>query len=180
VIYVTQDYREAMALGRRVAVLRDGRLAQVADPVTVYGEPANVEVARLFGDPTINLYPCRPEAAAGGVSVELFGGRVPLAAAAASLAGRELLVGVRAEDVDVALDPVPGAVPVELDAVTPLNVRAVLYLRARDGKELLATVTEDDAGRFGRGHRPAWARLSPDRFLLFDRATGDRLLPAAA
>jgi hypothetical protein len=41
-------------------------------------------------------------------------------------------------------------------------------------------VTEDDAERFGRGHRPAWARLSPDRFLLFDRATGSRLLPAAA
>ena len=60
--------------------------------------------------------------------------------------------------------------------MTPLNVRAVLYLRARDGNELLATVTEDDAERFGRGHRPAWARLSPDRFLLFDRVTE----PAAA
>ena len=62
----------------------------------------------------------------------------------------------------------PGAVPAELDAVTPLNVRAVLYLRGRDGKELLATVAEDDALRFGRGHRPVWARLRPERFLAFD------------
>ena len=64
VIYVTQDYKEAMALGRRIAVLRGGRFEQVADSVAVYDEPANVEIARLFGDPTINLYPCQPEAEA--------------------------------------------------------------------------------------------------------------------
>jgi multiple sugar transport system ATP-binding protein len=180
VIYVTQDYKEAMALGRRIAVLRGGRFEQVAGSVSVYDEPANVEIARLFGDPTINLYPCRPEAGAGGASVDLFGQRVALGPQAASAAGREVLVGIRAEDIEVGLESRPDGIPVELDAVTPLNVRAVLYLRARDGNELLATVTEDDAGRFGRGHRPAWARLSPDRFLLFDRATGSRLLPAAA
>ena len=61
-----------------------------------------------------------------------------------------------------------------------LDVRAVLYLRSQDGKELLATVAEDDALRFGRGHRPVWARLAPERFLAFDPASGARLAPAAA
>ena len=171
VIYVTQDYREAMALGRRIAVLRQGRFEQVGPPASVYAEPANVEIARLFGDPTINLFPCRPESGA----VQLFGERLPLGAAMASLAGREVVMGIRAEDIEVALEPVPGAVPAELDAVTPLNVRAVLYLRSRDGKELLATVAEDDALRFGRGHRPVWAKLRPERFLAFDATTGARL-----
>jgi multiple sugar transport system ATP-binding protein len=171
VIYVTQDYREAMALGRRIAVLRGGRFEQIGAPASVYAEPANVEIARLFGDPTINLYPCRPQAGA----VELFGERVPLDRSMASLAGRDVLMGIRAEDIEIALEPMPGAVPAELDAVTPLNVRAVLYLRSRDGKELLATVAEDDALRFGRGHRPVWARLRPERFLAFDAATGARL-----
>jgi multiple sugar transport system ATP-binding protein len=180
VIYVTQDYKEAMALGRRIAVLRGGRFEQVAAPPAIYGEPANVEIARLFGDPTINLYPCRPQGQGGEASVELFGDRLPLQGAAGHLAGREVLLGVRAEDVEVTLEPVPGAVPVELDAVTPLNVRAVLYLRTRDGKELLATVAEDDAPRFGRGHRSVWARVAPDRLLMFDPASGARLLPAAA
>ena len=69
VIYVTQDYREAMALGRRIAVLRNGKFEQIAAPPTVYSQPANLEIARLFGDPTINLFPCRPQA--GGL--ELFG-----------------------------------------------------------------------------------------------------------
>ena len=176
VIYVTQDYREAMALGRRIAVLRNGRFEQVAAPPTVYGEPANLEIARLFGDPTINLFPCRPQAD----GVELFGQRLPLHGGLAALAGRDVVVGIRAEDIEIALEPVPGAVPVDLDAVTPLNVRAVLYLRSRDGKELLATVAEDDALRFGRGHRPVWARLAPERFLAFDAASGARLVPAAA
>ena len=170
VIYVTQDYREAMALGRRIAVLRGGRFEQVAAPPEIYGEPANVEIARLFGDPTINLYRCRPQDGA----VQLFGDRVRVDGMGA-LSGREVLIGIRAEDVEVATEPVPDAVPAELDAVTPLNVRAVLYLRGRDGAELLATVAEDDALRFGRGHRAVWARLRPERFLAFDPATGARL-----
>ena len=170
VIYVTQDYREAMALGRRIAVLRGGRFEQVAAPPEIYGEPANVEIARLFGDPTINLYRCRPQDGA----VQLFGDRVRVDGMG-GLSGREVLIGIRAEDVEVATEPVPDAVPAELDAVTPLNVRAVLYLRGRDGAELLATVAEDDAMRFGRGHRAVWARLRPERFLAFDPATGARL-----
>ncbi len=170
VIYVTQDYREAMALGRRIAVLRGGRFEQVAVPETIYADPANVEIARLFGDPTINLYRCRPQDGA----VELFGDRVRVDGMG-GLSGREVLVGIRAEDVEVATEPVPDAVPAELDAVTPLNVRAVLYLRGRNGEELLATVAEDDALRFGRGHRAVWARLRPERFLAFDPATGARL-----
>ena len=170
VIYVTQDYREAMALGRRIAVLRGGRVEQVAAPPEIYGDPANVEIARLFGDPTINLYRCRPQDGA----VQLFGDRVRVDGMG-GLSGREVLIGIRAEDVEVATEPVPDAVPAELDAVTPLNVRAVLYLRGRDGAELLATVAEDDAMRFGRGHRAVWARLRPERFLAFDPATGARL-----
>lgn len=170
VIYVTQDYREAMALGRRIAVLRGGRFEQIAAPAAIYGEPANVEIARLFGDPTINLYRCRPQDGA----VELFGDRVRVDGMGGH-SGREVLIGIRAEDVEVATEPVPDAVPAELDAVTPLNVRAVLYLRGRNGEELLATVAEDDALRFGRGHRAVWARLRPERFLAFDPATGARL-----
>ncbi len=55
VLYVTQDYREAMAIADRIAVLVDGRLEQVAAPEEIYAAPASVAVARLFGDPSINL-----------------------------------------------------------------------------------------------------------------------------
>src|SRR5579885_227428 len=73
VLYVTQDYKEAMALADRIAVLRDGRIEQLGAPRAIYGTPQSVEVARLFGDPTINLYPTRPLRRDGAVVVELFG-----------------------------------------------------------------------------------------------------------
>jgi len=69
VLYVTQDYKEAMALGDRIAVLLDGRLVQVAAPADVYREPASLGVARLFGDPTINLIPVEPAATQTGPAV---------------------------------------------------------------------------------------------------------------
>ena len=66
VLYITQDYKEAMALGDRIAVLLDGSLVQVATPADIYREPATLGVARLFGDPTLNLIAIEPAAAAQG------------------------------------------------------------------------------------------------------------------
>ena len=54
VLYVTQDYKEAMALADRIAVLADGRFVQTATPEDIYMQPATLGVARLFGDPSIN------------------------------------------------------------------------------------------------------------------------------
>lgn len=70
----------------------------------------------------------------------------------------------------------PGAFPIELDAVTPLNVRAVLLLKTKDGRELLASCSEDQATQFGRGHRQVWANLKPQDMLYFEPETGMRLL----
>jgi multiple sugar transport system ATP-binding protein len=180
VLYVTQDYREAMALGDRVGVLRGGRFEQVAPPAAIYREPVSLEVARLFGDPTINLYPVRPAAAAGGLAVGLLGAGLTLPRLPASAAGRDCLAGLRPEHLEILVAEAPGAVPLELDAVTPLNVRGVLYLRSAAGDEVLATVSEDAASGFGRGHRRVWGRLDPARILLFDRQSGARIAPDAA
>jgi multiple sugar transport system ATP-binding protein len=54
-IYVTHDQEEAMTLGDRVAVLRDGRLQQLAPPMEIYRRPANVFVAGFIGSPTMNF-----------------------------------------------------------------------------------------------------------------------------
>jgi multiple sugar transport system ATP-binding protein len=89
------------------------------------------------------------------------------------------LVGIRPEHVEVGMEQRPGAIPVELDAVTPLNVRAVLLLKTRGGQEILATCWEDEAARFPRGHRAVWATLRPDDLMLFDATTGARLAPGS-
>jgi multiple sugar transport system ATP-binding protein len=177
VIYVTQDYKEAMALGDRVAVLMNGRIEQAAPPAEIYTEPANTSIARLFGDPTINLYPCTPRPQGNGIAIDLFGQQVPLPPTYSGAAGRDCLIGLRPETVQVAMEGGGQAIPVELDAVTPLNVRSVLLLRAANGEEILASCTEEEAHRFPRGHRQVFAQPAFDTALLFDRASGERILP---
>ncbi len=97
-IYVTQDYREAMALGDRVAVLIEGRIMQTDHPEQVYDAPASTAVARLFGDPPLNLAPCRPHAGNDGVRVRALGLDIGLPIDPA-LAGRDSLLGLRPEDI---------------------------------------------------------------------------------
>jgi multiple sugar transport system ATP-binding protein len=176
VIYVTQDYKEAMALGDHIAVLRNGRIEQWATPTSVYREPVSIDVARLFGDPTINLLPCRLEMNGIG-SVTLFGRRVPMSGGYAHAAGRDLIAGLRPEHVLVTQNETADAIPFDLDAVMPVNVRSVLYLRGAAGEELLATVGENESTRFGRGHRKVWVRFAPENLLLFDAASGQRIAP---
>ena len=60
VIYVTQDYKEAMALGDQIVVLTEGKIAQLGTPADIYLSPANIEIGRLFGDPVINLFDVTP------------------------------------------------------------------------------------------------------------------------
>lgn len=182
VLYVTQDYKEAMALGDRVAVLYDGRFQQVDRPAAIYNSPRHVEIARLFGDPTINLYPCRPATdGAGAPALELFGSRIALPGHAFPPpgGGGGTLVAIRPEDVHVGAEPGPGTIPVELDAVTPLNVRTVLFLKAADRSEILATCSEAEGAAFGRGHKQVHARVDLGRALYFDEASGERLRAAA-
>jgi multiple sugar transport system ATP-binding protein len=176
VIYVTQDYKEAMALGDHIAVLRNGRVEQWAAPSSVYREPVSIEVARLFGDPTINLLPCKLEMNGAG-SISLFGRRVPISGAYAQAAGRDLIAGLRPEHALVTETEAPDAIPFDLDAVMPVNVRSVLYLRGQAGEELLATVSESESAKFGRGHRKVWIRFAPESLLLFDATSGQRLAP---
>src|SRR6185312_4564086 len=101
VLYVTQDYREAMAIADRIAVLIDGRLEQVASPDEVYGSPASVAVARLFGDPSINLAEIAPIAEHGTLFAAISGAKVPLGLADALPADRPYWLGVRPEDLGI-------------------------------------------------------------------------------
>ncbi|MEZ5668550.1 MAG: ABC transporter ATP-binding protein [Alphaproteobacteria bacterium] len=174
-LYVTQDYKEAMALGSRIAVLIDGRFVQVASPEDIYLRPASLDVARLFGDPTICAIPSAIEP---GPAIGLLGGRFALDPRFAAFVGREVTVGLRPEDIAVSMAPVPDAVPVDLVTVTPLNERDVMLLNGNGGEEFFASAPEA-RGTGARSHGPAFARFDTAAMHLFDRATGARLEVAA-
>jgi len=179
VLYVTQDYKEAMALGDRIAVLDDNRFVQIDTPINIYRQPASTRVARLLGDPTINLRAARPRADGDGVTVELFGQTLPLQVKPADAADRDCLIGIRPEHIKVSMTDTEGGQPAELDAVTPLNVRSVLLLKTGDGNELLASCSEAEAARLPRGHRKVWLDIDAKHLMAFDAESGERLGGAA-
>ncbi|CAN5271792.1 ATP-binding cassette domain-containing protein [soil metagenome] len=110
-VYVTHDQAEAMTMGDRVAVLRDGRLLQVGTPREVYDTPADVFVAGFLGSPPMNLLD------GGG----LLGGP----------AGTR--VGIRPEDLHVDAE---GPIAVRVELVESLGSETVLQVRAEDGTHL--------------------------------------------
>jgi iron(III) transport system ATP-binding protein len=102
-IYVTHDQGEAMALADRIAVMDDGRFLQVADPMTLYREPASTTVARFIGQGRV--VPCRAVTPApdGRQEVDLFNTRATVRAPMAN-GVRAAHVCLRPEDLEISLD----------------------------------------------------------------------------
>jgi ABC-type sugar transport system ATPase subunit len=144
-IYVTHDQEEAMTLGGRIAVMRDGAIEQVAPPLEVYARPANTFVARFIGSPPMNLL-------------------------AASLIGLDApegtLAGIRPHD--LAVDRY-GTIQATVELVEPRGHDALVHLRlgAGDALRLVAVVAVDAAPAIGDAVR---LRLPRNRMLLFDAA----------
>jgi multiple sugar transport system ATP-binding protein len=95
-VYVTHDQVEAMTMGDRVAVLKDGVLQQVATPTEVYDRPANLFVAGFIGSPPMNIV----ESTVDGNVVKIGDVALPLPRDVSLQAGQQVIVGVRPEDVD--------------------------------------------------------------------------------
>jgi multiple sugar transport system ATP-binding protein len=112
-VYVTHDQTEAMTMGQRVAVMRDGRLEQCDVPQRLYDHPSNMFVAGFIGSPSMNLIHSRLTAENGDVLVELADEtlRLPRALLARrprlqEYVGKEVVLGIRPEDIeDAAVAP---------------------------------------------------------------------------
>ncbi|WP_315277377.1 sn-glycerol-3-phosphate ABC transporter ATP-binding protein UgpC [Kocuria carniphila] len=197
-VYVTHDQTEAMTMGDRVAVLKDGRLMQVDTPRELYDRPANEFVAGFIGSPAMNLF--RTTVTEDG-AVELGSLKLPLSAAAReALTGSEVTVGVRPEDL------VPSengqGLAVVADIVEELGADAYVYghldhssdqhvtpfagLAGHDEDTVPNTGTSEEADaspiviRVDGRQPPAaettvWVSTNGDRVHLFDAGTGERL-----
>jgi multiple sugar transport system ATP-binding protein len=171
VLYVTQDYKEAMALADRIAVLAGGKFVQTATPEDIYMKPATLGVASLFGDPSINTAETMVEADASGAQVTVGGAKIAMADHYKAHAGRAVTFGVRPEAVDISTS---SGIEAEVVAVTPLNERTVLLLKTNSGWEFLASLPSSAANIPEPGYR-LHARFAEAGTHLFDRQTGERL-----
>src|SRR5690606_17630068 len=102
-VFVTHDQVEAMTMGDRVVVLKDGLIQQAADPDTLYAHPANAFVASFIGSPGMNLFPGRIVPGTGGLAFvhPLFSWNLPddRRKELEAYAGKEVLFGMRPEDI---------------------------------------------------------------------------------
>jgi multiple sugar transport system ATP-binding protein len=122
-VYVTHDQIEAMTMGHRVALLKDGVLQQVDTPRAIYDRPVNVFVAAFIGSPAMNL---RRVAVTGG-GVQLGGAVLPLPDSVPPAGRSELIVGLRPESVDVVTPDAPGAMPMNVTLVEQLGADSYVY-----------------------------------------------------
>jgi multiple sugar transport system ATP-binding protein len=201
-LYVTHDQTEAMTMGDRVAILRDGVLEQLGTPAELYERPVNMFVASFIGSPAMNLIAGRCEAE-DGVPVVRFGeSRLAVPDAVASrcaelseFVGRKICVGIRPEDFVAASGPgAEDSIEVNVTRAESLGSELFVYFQTigtpaspgivddelGDEIETPALAREALTARLDRGSRAepgARARISVDtsRLYFFDPETGRAL-----
>jgi multiple sugar transport system ATP-binding protein len=141
-IYVTHDQVEAMTMGDRICVMRDGMVMQVADPLTLYRRPENLFVAGFIGSPPMNLLKGRVEKRDGRLFVVETDGRdsltVPLGGRLEPLANRyvdkEVVFGIRPEHVtNERKDGSSLPVTLTVDIAEPMGSESLVYLKTGTG-----------------------------------------------
>jgi multiple sugar transport system ATP-binding protein len=156
IVYVTHDQEEAMTLGSRVAVMRDGFLQQVAPPMELYRRPTNRFVAGFVGSPGMNFLPAE---IAGDLSRN---------------STRAKTLGVRPHDLNL-VPPGSGNLDAWVDVVEPRGSELLIYLRVGaggDGPELRVVAPPETAVE---AERVVGVRFDPARLHWFDEETGQRV-----
>jgi multiple sugar transport system ATP-binding protein len=176
-IYVTHDQVEAMTMGDRICVLRDGEIQQIDEPLALYHRPANLFVAGFIGSPPMNFFRGSVLPADGRLAfVGDYAEGVPpftlplperLRDRGPSLSGKPLVLGLRPEDVAVGEEAAAGARRAEVEVAEPMGAETNLYLRI-GALAFIARVRSADRYQAGQ---PVFVRFDLDRAHAFDGRT---------
>jgi multiple sugar transport system ATP-binding protein len=169
-VYVTHDQVEAMTLGTRVAVLKDGMLQQVAPPMELYRRPLNQFVASFIGSPSMNFVAGKVSRDNGRAQFTAPGITIPLPAAVPTRDG-PIILGVRPHDIAVdgaAADGTVGTVSL----VEPLGSEQLVYVSVAGGTDFVAAVDPETTPRVDER---VSLRFAPSALHLFDPTTGGRI-----
>ncbi|UXY14656.1 ABC transporter ATP-binding protein [Chitiniphilus purpureus] len=176
IVYVTHDQIEAMTLGDKIAVMKDGVIQQFGRPEDIYERPANLFVAGFIGSPSMNFIECYLAEQGGvyGVSLQSEGDArfVPLPDGErfAAHVGQRLILGVRPEQIEVAEAYEP-ALSCDVHLTEPTGPDTMIFTRI-NGREVVARVHPRLAGAPGTRMR---LKLDTSKAVLFDPQTEMRL-----
>ncbi len=176
VIYVTHDQMEAMTMGHRIAVLRDGVLQQLGSPQDVYENPGNMFVAGFIGSPAMNFFDARITGSADDMWMESASFKVPIPPdkrpALVSKLNEEIVFGLRPEDIHdptflpqtVSADAV---VESDVDVMEPLGSEVYIYMLSGD-ESYIARVDPRTSAKLGDKYT---LNFDMSRMQVFDRVT---------
>ena len=176
-IYVTHDQIEAMTLGDRIAVMKDGRIQQIGRPLDIYDHPANMFVANFIGSPEMSLIEGelgdetgRPTFVGGSFSLAL-----PDTRPFRRPAGRRIVLGLRPEHL-APTDETEGTIPAEVVLAEQMGAQTLLVCRSGDAS-LNSLISRND--RLHAGDR-IMLGTTPEHVHLFDPEGGRSLSSSPA
>ncbi|MBC8651050.1 sn-glycerol-3-phosphate ABC transporter ATP-binding protein UgpC [Pseudomonas sp. MTM4] len=175
-VYVTHDQIEAMTLGDKVAVMKDGVVQQFGTPKDIYNNPANLFVASFIGSPPMNFVPLRLSKQSGGWSALLESGQdrceLPLKLAdGESLEGRDVILGIRPEQIGIGAAGDLPSLRAEVQVIEPTGPDTMIFVSLNQTK-VCCRLAPDAAPNPGE---TLTLQFEPDKVLLFDAQTGERL-----
>ena len=175
-IYVTHDQVEAMTMGDRICVMRDGVIMQVADPLTLYLKPGNIFVASFIGSPPMNLLKGKVQQRDGDLNFVENGEKNaltlplkgPLQASASKYVDKEIVFGIRPENISNKSKKGSGTqVTLTVEISEPMGPESLVYLKSGTGY-LIARIPGEN--RFQTNEQMT-VELSLDKAALFDPET---------
>ena len=173
-VYVTHDQIEAMTLGEKIVVLRDGRVEQVGPPLELYDDPVNTFVAGFLGTPSINLLPATVRLRDGEAKAELADdSALPLGATYALTDGQRIVYGIRPEHTNLVTNDAAEGITAKIHSIENTGSDMVVLCDAA-GFRITAAFKEQRALDVGQT-----VTLTPDasKVRIFDAATEKRVPP---
>ncbi len=177
-IYVTHDQTEAMTMGDRICVLRDGRIMQVDTPLNLYTRPANRFVAGFIGSPTMNFLTVRVVEEHGAPAL-VFNNHVMRIPAERIVqvrpyVGKEVVLGIRPEHIRLAPGADAASVSGRILVKEEMGHELIVYFDGQDSGQMIARLTSE-RGRIAVREQEAFA-FDMDECHLFDKDTEESIL----
>ncbi len=174
-IYVTHDQIEALSMGDRIAVMNQGSIVQLGNPLEVYDNPSDTFVGGFIGTPPMNFLEAKVSSTGSTAIVEVSGGSFEFPSDVSALAGHDLLLGIRAEAIGVETAAGEGLVQAKVVVLEPLGSHNLLTVRC--GEDTLKVSV--NANLFPVADSDVWLRLEPARIRWMDRDTGTAIQSGA-
>jgi len=169
-VYVTHDQVEALSMGDRIAVMENGEIIQADVPDRVYDEPSTWFVGGFIGSPPMNFVPWKVQQLNGTAVIASGSQTLHIQVPAHAAVGQDLLMGIRAENIEARVDTTPNSIPAQVLVIEPLGSHLLLTVQIGDSNLKVQTRADFPV----QVNQTIFLTLEQDKVRWFDPASGLR------